>query len=293
MSIIERVEGGTRHVTVDVTGAQDGDTIVRVGGFYKPGNGADITITLADVTGLQAALDSKMDDADAGTLVPTLSGGTLTPEQLCGHTHPMSEVDGLTASQTAQDAAHTAEVVARGAALAAEANARSSADAANTTAIGNEATARASADGTLTANLTAEGAARVAGDNALAASLAAEATTRGNADTAEASARSAADAALAAAIAAIVIPAQRGARVAVPAIPLLTTVDLAVTWATPMPDATYSIGLSLESGTGLLGQLRAIIKTGTQTAAGFTASLSSGSLVSIGNAFLHAQAIDS
>lgn len=219
MAIIERVAGGFRNVTVDVTGAVDSDGIVRVAGFFRPGTAGDLLIGASDVQGLQALLDAKLDDVEAGTGLATLDGGTLTPGQLCAHTHPMSDVVGLAASQSAQD-----------------------------TALSGETGSRVAADSGLNTRVTAlEG---------------------------------------------VVHWQVRGATVAVPAIALLTTVDVPVAWAAAMPNATYSIGLALEAVTGLLGQLRAVVKPGTVTAAGFTASMSSGSVVSIGQATLHAQAID-
>ncbi len=219
MTIIERVDGGVRPVVVDVTGRQDGDTIVQVNGHYRARPAAALGVTVADIGGLQALLDAKLDDTQAGVGLATLQGGAIPPEQMCPHTHPMTDVVGLLDAQEAQDLAAAAE-----------------------------ASSRAAADVALDARLDA--------------------------------------------LEAVLHTQVRAARVAVPAIPLLTTVDVPIVWSTPMPDETYAVTLAIEAGTGLLGQLRAVVKTGTITAAGVTVSMSAAVLISLGTAFLHATAAD-
>lgn len=64
-----------------------------------------------------------------------------------------------------------------------------------------------------------------------------------------------------------VAPAFRSAVAALPAVALLTTVEVTVTWATPMPNANYVVLYSPELPAGHIGQLNFSIKAGSITAA--------------------------
>lgn len=72
-------------------------------------------------------------------------------------------------------------------------------------------------------------------------------------------------------------------RRAVPALPLIAlggSYDLAVVWPTPMPAADYKVELTPSSA--LVGKATTKIKTGTQTAAGVTVTVTASILVSAG-----------
>jgi hypothetical protein len=70
-----------------------------------------------------------------------------------------------------------------------------------------------------------------------------------------------------------------------------TTVDVPIVFDKALPTASYSPQVTLEGTAGVLGQLSAIVKTGTLTLTGCTVSVKNSSLVTLGtNVIVHVTA---
>lgn len=75
-------------------------------------------------------------------------------------------------------------------------------------------------------------------------------------------------------------PQTRATVITLPLLGLGATTQ-AITWATPLPDASYAVHYSFELGAASIGGITCSVKPGTQTAAGLTLNLSNTLLVSI------------
>lgn len=85
-------------------------------------------------------------------------------------------------------------------------------------------------------------------------------------------------------------PAIRSKAVTLPLLTLGST-DQTITWATPMPDANYTVQCLVETGAVNVGKITAAPKQGTITANGLTVTCANALLVSLAaGAVLHVTA---
>ena len=92
-------------------------------------------------------------------------------------------------------------------------------------------------------------------------------------------------------VAAIRARTPRAARLVLPALTANTPTDVPVTWATEMPDATYSVVATPVLPAALVGIVRVAVKPGSLTTAGCVLTVAATQAVAAGQGGLHVVAV--